>query len=669
MNKIINASRIRWFLALPLLIVFLLSIQTNEASESSPVDLISTNSQIDEKILQLRPPPNPDKNVYFGDLHVHTANSFDAYTFGTISSPADAYRYAQGQAIPHPTGYQIQLSRPLDFYAVTDHAVFLGLLKEAADTTSQFSRYEIAKPLHDLNASVSNRFYSIMKRSNLFRPFAKAVSDGVEQGTIDPSLIEDVGRTVWQETIEAADDAYVPGSFTAFAGYEYTSSIDLYEKYLHRNVIFRDTKNLPPRLFSRVDSQDPEKLWDWMDRLRSNGVESLAIPHNSNISGGAAFSLNDYNGGPIDEEYANKRALNEPLTEITQVKGTSETHPLLSKNDEWAAFEAKTGHEGEELISNLKGSYVRDAYLRGLTLAEQGTTNPYKFGLIGSSDSHVSGGSDNEEKYFSKVGVLDGTAELRGSIPFNPFYGTILKLVRPNMIKKVDGKDYMAASSRIIHWSASGLAGVWAEENTRESIYDAFRRKETFGTSGPRIKVRFFAGYGLANAQLNSPNLVSEFYKRATSMGGTLKAEGEEEPVFLVWAISDALGAPLQRTQIIKGWLEDGEHQEKVYDVSCSDGLKVNSQTHRCPDNRARVNLNDCSYDKDAGASELKSLWQDPDFKAGQEAFYYARVLENPVCRWSTWDAIRNGEKPRSDLPSTIQERAWSSPIWYTKGS
>ena len=667
MNKIINASRIRWFLALPLLIVFLLSIQTNEASESSPVDLISTNSQIDEKILQLRPPPNPDKNVYFGDLHVHTANSFDAYTFGTISSPADAYRYAQGQAIPHPTGYQIQLSRPLDFYAVTDHAIFLGLLKEAADTTSQFSRYDIAKPLHNINNPASNRFLSIIKRANLFRPFATAVNDGVKEGNIDTSLIEEVGMSAWQETINAADDAYVPGSFTTFAGYEYSYSIDLYEKYLHRNVIFRNTENLPTRIFSRIDSQDPEKLWDWMDKLRSDGVESLAIPHNSNISGGAAFSLNDFNGGPIDEEYTNKRAFNEPLTEITQVKGTSETHPLLSKNDEWAAFEAKVGHEGEELISNLKGSYVRNAYLRGLTLAKKGITNPYKFGLIGSSDSHVGGGSDNEEKYFSKIGLLDGTAELRGSIPFNRFYGTLLKITRPNSLNKVDGKNYMAASSRIIHWSASGLAGVWAEENTREAIYSAFRRKETFATSGPRIKVRFFAGYGLANAQLNSPNLISELYKRATSMGGTLKAEGEEEPVFLVWAAADALGNSLQRVQIIKGWLENGEHQEKVYDVSCSDGLKVNSQTHRCPDNRARVNLNDCSYNKDLGAKELKTLWKDPEFKVNQEAFYYVRVLENPICRWSTWDAIRNDEKPRSDIPSTIQERAWSSPIWYAK--
>jgi len=632
-------------------------------------DIIS-EIQVDNDITKLRPTPTPNlnRNAYFGDLHVHTANSFDAYTFGTISTPTDAYRYAQGQAIPHPTGYEIQLSRPLDFYAVTDHAMFLGLLKEAADTSSEFSRYDLAKPLHNLNDSVNGGILSIIKRSGLFRPFGRAVNEGLKEGTIEKSLVEEVSRTVWQETIKAADDAYAPGVFTTFAGYEYTSSIDLYEKYLHRNVIFRDTKNLPARLFSRLDSQDPEKLWDWMDRLRNNGVESLAIPHNSNISGGATFSLNDYNGGPIDEAYTKKRAFNEPLTEITQVKGTSETHPLLSKNDEWAAFEVATAHEGEKLISNLKGSYVRNAYLRGLNLSEKGFTNPYKFGLIGSSDTHVGGGSDNEEVYFSKIGVLDGTPELRGSIPFNRFYGAILKIARPNSIAEVDDKNYMAVSKRLINFSASGLAGVWAEENTREAIYDAFRRKETFATSGPRIKVRFFAGYELSDAQLNSQNLLSELYKNAAAMGSTLLAEDKKSPSFLVWAIADVQGAPLQRTQVIKGWLENGEHREKVYDVACSDGLEVNAETNRCPENGARVNLNDCSYSGDVGANELKALWQDPDFKHGQEAFYYMRVLENPVCRWSTWDAVRNGEKPRSDISSTIQERAWSSPIWLIKG-
>ena len=401
-----------------------------------------------------------------------------------------------------------------------------------------------------------------------------------------------------------------------------------------------------------------------MNLMRSKGVESLAIPHNSNISGGAAFALTDYNGGPIDDEYTKKRAINEPLVEITQVKGTSETHPLLSKNDEWAAFETKTGMEEEKLISNLKGSYVRDAYLRGLSFVEKGLNNPYKFGLIGSSDTHVAGPSDSEEVFFSKVGILDATAELRGSIPFKRFYGTFLKALRPNILKEVDGKNYFSASERLIHFAASGLAGVWAEENTREAIYDAFRRKETFATSGPRMKVRFFAGYDLENSQLDDLTLIQDAYANSIPMGGTLNTESNKNPTFLVWAIADPEGAPLQRTQIIKGWLEDGEHKEKVYDVACSNGLSVDPSTNRCPDNEAWVDLSDCSISADSGSREMKVFWQDPEFQNGQNAFYYSRVLENPVCRWSTWDAVRVGEKPRSDIPATIQERAWSSPIW-----
>jgi hypothetical protein len=648
-----------------LLVVFMLIIAScSDANKSTNLEVSLHDKPLLEVQIQPRPLPNPDKNAYFGDLHVHTENSFDAYTFGTISTPVDAYKYAQGHAIPHPSGYHIQLSRPLDFYAVTDHGVFMGLMKEAANTSSEFSKYEFTKPLHNINESVGDGLFSLIKRSGLFRPFGEKIREGLDDGTIDGSLIDEVGRSVWQKTIKAADEAYAPGTFTTFAAYEYTSSFDLYDKYLHRNVIFKDTKDLPAKIFTRADSQDPEELWDWMDLLRSRGVESLAIPHNSNISGGAAFALNDYNGGPIDEEYAKKRFLNEPLVEITQVKGTSETHPLLSKNDEWAAFEVKTGIE-EKLVSNLqKGSYVRDAYLRGLSLAEKGLTNPYKFGLIGSSDSHVGGPSDTEEVYFSKVGLLDGTAELRGSIPFNRFYGTFLRIVRPNIFKEVDGRNYFAVSDRLVNFSASGLAAVWAEENTREAIYDAFRRKETFATSGPRIKVRFFAGYDLENSKLDEHSLIQDAYAKSIPMGGTLNIEGSKNPTFLIWAIADPLGAPLQRTQIIKGWLEDGEHKERVYDVACSDGLSVDSETYRCPDNEAWVDLGDCSISADSGARELKVFWQDPDFKNDQEAFYYSRVLENPVCRWSTWDAIRAGEEPRSDLPATIQERAWSSPIW-----
>ena len=625
-------------------------------------DVIKEQSYEDFQ-LQSRPPANPDKNAYFGDLHVHTANSLDAYTFGTITSPTDAYRYAQGDAILHPSGYQIQLSRPLDFYAVTDHAYFLGLLNEAADTNTEFSRYEVSQPLHDLNNPAGTGFISLMKRANLFRPLARSIVEGIENEEIDRSLVSKIGRSVWQETIEAADNAYRPGLFTTFAGYEYTSGTGIYDNYLHRNVIFRSTQNLPLNLFSR-DDPDPEKLWDWMDRLRENGIESLAIPHNTNLSGGVAFSLYDFNGGPIDQEYVKKRSLNEPLVEITQTKGTSETHPFLSKNDEWAAFETKSGVKDEELVSNIKGSYVRDAYLRGLTLEEKGIGNPFKFGLIGSSDTHVSGPSESEEFFFSKAGLLDGEPDLRGSIPFSRFYGTFLKIAQPEMFKEVDGRNYFAASTRLIHFSSSGLAGVWAEENTREAIYDALRRKETFATSGPRMKVRFFAGYNFENFQLNDLSLIQDAYKTSMPMGGTLNIDSNKNPTFLVWAIADPLGAPLQRTQIVKGWLEDGEHKEKVFDVACSDEMNVDPSNHRCPDNNAWVDLTDCSISADSGSREMKVFWQDPEFKINQKAFYYARVIENPVCRWSTWDSIRNGQKPRSDIPSTIQERAWSSPIW-----
>ena len=647
-----------------IVIAFIILINACSENNENP-KFIEVEEQ--DSFFQPRPEPNPDKNAYFGDLHVHTSNSFDAYTFGTLASPSDAYRFAQGEAIPHPTGYEIQLKKPLDFYAVTDHAVFLGIIKEAADTSSEFSKYEFTEPMHNLNENVSNSIFSILKRSGLFRGFGGALQEGLENGSVDGELIQSVGNSVWQKTIKAADDAYKPGVFTTFAGYEYTSSVDLYDKYLHRNVIFKDTKNLPVKIFSRADSQDPEELWNWMDIQREAGVESLAIPHNSNISGGAAFSMSDYNGGPIDEAYVKQRLRNEPLVEITQAKGTSETHPFLSKNDEWAAFEAITNMPQENNINNLKGGYVRDAYLRGLTLSDKGLTNPFKFGVIGSSDTHVAGGSYTEETHFSKIGLLDGEPYLRGSVPYEGFYGFFTKLLRPDSIVEVDGNNYLGVSARLIRFGSSGLAGVWAEENTRESIYEAFRRKETFGTSGPRIKVRFFAGYDLEDSKLDDLSLIQDAYAKNTPMGGTIIQEKNNSPRFLVWAISDPLGAPLQRAQIIKGWLEDGEHREKVFDVACSDGLSVNPITHRCPDNDATVNLDDCSISSDKGDSEIKTFWKDPEFRQDQDAFYYSRVLENPTCRWSTWDAMRDNESPRSDIPATIQERAWSSPIWYTK--
>jgi hypothetical protein len=621
-----------------------------------------------QKADQSRPMPNQDRNAYFGDLHVHTTLSFDASAFGTTASPADAYRYAQGETIRHPSGFEVQMAQPLDFYAVTDHGVFLGLINEAADTSTPISQYDFAEPYHNINESVDGGLLDLSKRSKVFYGFISSVVASLLDGTITNSVINDVSNAAWIETVEAANEAYNPGTFTTFAAYEFTSSTAQSEA-LHRNVIFRGTQRLPAVPFSRFNSINPEGLWDWMDALRKQDIESLAIPHNSNGSNGAMFMFTDWAGKAIDQEYADQRLRNEPLVEITQVKGTSDTHPLLSKNDEWANFEIFPLRTSTRLLSDPAGSYVRNAWLRGLSLSESAadstTVNPYKFGVIGSSDTHTGAASTQEDNYFGKIGSFDSTAEKRGSVPASFLYGTLVKLAASEMVEKVDDKTYLDFSG-YKYWGASGIAGVWADENTREAIYDALRRKETFATSGTRIKVRFFAGYELNDAPLSSPDLVSIAYQSGATMGGTLRASGDRQPTFLTWAVADPNTARLQRVQIIKGWLENGEHKERVYDVACSDGLSVDPDTNRCPDNGARVNLDDCSITADVGAGELKTLWQDPNFTPGQEAFYYARVLENPVCRWSTWDAIRAGQTPRSDLSSTLQERAWSSPIWYS---
>lgn len=617
---------------------------------------------VNEEIVTLRQPPNPDRNAYFGDLHVHTAYSFDAYVFGTTSTPYDAYRYAKGQTLHHPSGYNVKLQQPLDFYAVTDHAMFLGLVKEAANTDTEFSRYPVAEPLHNINADGNMNSLSLTKRGRAFASFVPGTIAGLLDGSIDADVADAVTKSAWLDTVQAANEAYIPGQFTTFAAFEYTSSTDD-RGNLHRNVIFRDTHKLPAIPFSRFNSQNPEGLWDWMDGLRRQGIESLAIPHNANGSNGQMFKLTDWAGNPLDDNYAEQRLRNEPLVEVTQVKGTSDTHPLLSKNDEWANFEIAPYRVATKLYSEPAGGYVRDAYLRGLSLSAEGVINPYRFGLVGSSDTHTGAISQDEETFFSKAGMLDGTPELRGSIPASFLYGTVMKLSEPDMVTEVDGKTYLASSS-FEYWSASGLAGVWARENTREAIYDAFRRKETFATTGPRMKVRFFAGYDFTDDQLDSPSLVSSAYRNGVAMGSEL-AGADTAPAFIVWATADPNGTALQRVQVIKGFIDNGVHQERVFDVACSDGLQVDPVSQRCPDNGARVNLEDCSITRDSGASELKTLWRDPEFDARHEAFYYVRVLENPSCRWSTWDAIRAGVSPRSDLPATLQERAWSSPIWY----
>jgi len=612
------------------------------------------------------PPPNPERTAYFGDLHVHTEYSFDAYNFGTTATPYDAYRYARGEAIMHPSGFEVQLRTPLDFYAVTDHAMFLGLVKEAADTSTEFSKYAVAKSIHDINNPDNMGITSTINRVQNFGSFIPDTLAGIQQGTIDGELVNDVIRRAWLDTIAAADQYNDPGNFTTFVAYEYTSATDD-RGNLHRNVIFRGSDKLPAVPFSRLNSQNPEGLWDWMDDLRAQGIESLAIPHNSNGSNGQMFKLVDWAGNPLDDAYADRRLRNEPLVEITQIKGTSDTHPLLSPNDEWADFEIYSLRVGTTLHSEPSGGYVRQALQNGLALEAKGVRNPFRFGLVAASDTHVAASSDDESTFFSKAGLLDGESLGRGSTPVPFLYGAVIRLLAPEILTEVDGKTYITGGG-FESWSASGIAGVWAEENTREAIYDAFRRKETFATSGPRIKVRFFASTEFAPDILEDSNLVASAYAQGIPMGGEFETDGVA-PSFIVWASGDPRGTPLQRVQVIKGYLRDGETSEQIYDVACSDGLEPDPETHRCPDNGAKVNLADCSISTDAGDTEMLSLWQDPDYDADIDAFYYTRVLENPTCRWSTWDALREGVEPRADLHKTIQERAWSSPIWVRQGS
>jgi hypothetical protein len=577
--------------------------------------------------------PNPQRNAYFGDLHVHTQYSFDAFVFGVRAMPEDAYRFARGDAISHPSGYEIQLrGGQLDFIAVTDHSEYLGILPALADPEHPLSRLPIARVVSG-DTGLSTR--------QAFETFGPSLLAGQIVPEIDDA---EVNTSAWHEIIEAAERNYEPGRLTTFIGFEYTS-LPAYQN-LHRNVIYRSGA-VPEIPFSAFDSQNPEDLWEWLDQRRADGMEALAIPHNSNASNGQMFKLETWAGEPLDADYAARRMRNEPIVEVTQVKGSSDTHPLLSPNDEWAEFEILPYMLGTTTPSEVPGSYAREALLNGLEMEVEGGFNPYRFGLIGSSDNHNAGGSFSETDYFGKVGVMDGEPQRRASVPLDS--------------PGPDGEIYADTYYRF--WGASGLAGVWAEENTRESIFNALRRKETFATTGPRIRVRFFAGYQITDALIDDPDLVTRAYAGGVPMGGDLTADGDRAPRFLAWAMRDPNSAPLQRLQIVKGWVEGGETAEQVFDIACSDGLAPDPETHRCPDNGATVDLSDCSIPDRLGAAELKALWIDPE--PVSPAFYYLRVLENPTCRWSTWDAVRAGVEPRLELPKTIQERAWSSPIWF----
>jgi hypothetical protein len=580
------------------------------------------------------PKDNPLKDVYFGNFHVHTAYSFDGVTNGCITGPDDAYRWAKGEAIPGGgDGTPLKIKVPLDWYMVSDHAEFLGVFKKMADPESPLSKLEIAKRVTSDDQKVA------------FEAYSQVLND-MSAGKVDPDLNDpDVVKTIWQEVVKTANDHYEPGKFTTFAGFEWTSNPG--KRNLHRVVVFRDSKTVPEMPFSSIDSDKPEELWKWMDNLRSNGTTLLAIPHNGNASDGLMFPMEtSYGGSALTKQYTETRMRNEPVYELTQIKGTSETHPKLSPNDEFAGFEIwdYTLSTDAKPPKNKKGGYMREALTRGLKLQAEGKGNPFKYGLIGDSDTHNSASTVEEDNYTGKFGMEnDPKHRLEGPPGFEE-----------------------ANKRQIREFSSGGLAAVWAKANTREAIFDAVKRKETYATSGPRMKLRVFAGYDFKPEMLKSGDWLQQASDGGVPMGGDLPAANGKAPVLVIQAMKEADGANLDRIQVIKGWSKDGETQEKIYDLVCSNGRKINDKNQCDKPVGNTVNAKEATYTNTIGEPQLSAVWTDPDFDASAHAYYYVRLLQIPTPRWSTYDAKTLGVAPRDDLPVSIQERAWSSPIWYT---
>jgi hypothetical protein len=582
-----------------------------------------------------RPPPNPERNAYFGDVHVHTGWSFDAFTNGSRTTPTDAYAWAQGREITNSgMGGKIQIQTPLDFYMVAEHAEFMGVFNQMSDPSSPLSKTEIAKGVNSPDPNVR------------MQTFAGVLRD-MSTGNLDPALTDTtLARSVWTEIVKAADAAYRPGHFTTFAGFEWTANPE--KRNLHRVVVFRDTQKLPDMVLSSLESEDPETLWKWMDDLRAKGSALLAIPHNGNASDGRMFEMVKFDRRtPIDAAYNSTRARNEPLYEITQIKGTSETHPDLSPNDEFAGFEQwdYTLSADYERPKNRAGSFARKALLDGMSQEAAGKGNPFKYGFIGDTDTHNAAGSNEEYNYTGKFAFENEAAHRLNGVPGQP----------AGQVQQVQ------------EFSSGGLAGVWAEENTREAIYDAMSRKETFGTSGTMIKVRLFGGWDFGPADANGAGLAKAGYARGVPMGGDLPAGPGKAPTFLVAASKDPRSGNLDRVQIVKGWLDgSGKQHEQVYDVAWGGDRAPDPKSGKLPPVGDTVDPATAEYTNTIGSSELVAAWTDPDFDPAERAFYYARVLEIPTPRWSTRDAVKLGIPVPKGLPVSIQERAWTSPIWYT---
>ena len=592
--------------------------------------------------------PYPEQDfpnrVLFGDTHLHTSYSPDAGMIGCRLGPEEAYRFARGETVTSSTGLSARLKRPLDFLVVSDHAECLGLGPAIQRADAEIMKIELGRKLVGL--------YEASKPEEAFNAFTKAHISGS-----NPLANEDLMQSAWISVAETADKYNEPGRFTAFIGFEWTSVPG--GRNLHRVVVLRDSADAATQVLpiSQYDSIDPERLWQWMSKYeKKTGGRVLAIPHNGNLSNGMMFDdVTLIEKNPLDRDYAERRSRWEPLYEVTQMKGDGEAHPLLAPDDEFADFETwdKGTLSGEAKTKEmLPQEYAREALKRGLAYEHKLGANPFKFGMIGSTDSHTALSTTGEDNFFGKVVALEpSTDPVRFEEPIAGRLGT---------------DESIRIYSR--QTSASGLCGVWARENTRESIWDAMARKEVFATSGTRLKVRVFAGYDFVEGDLDRSDFAKHGYEHGVPMGGDLAAAPlKKTPTFLVRAIRDADGANLDRVQIIKGWLDaDGNTHERIYDIAVSDGRQIGDDG-RCPKSVGNtVNVEEATYTNAIGDPYLQSFWRDPDFDAGQRAFYYVRAIEIPTPRWTTYDAKIFGVELPEDVPASIQERAYTSPIWYS---
>ena len=596
--------------------------------------------------------PYPQKtfpnNVYFGDTHLHTTYSTDAGMIGNTLGPEEAYRFARGEEVVQSHGLRAKLKRPLDFLVISDHAENLGLAPMISESNPDLLKSEFGRRVHDLvKADKGTQAYN-----EWIQPM-NARKDPLKG-------FKNIGQSMWHRITAAAEKYNEPSRFTALIGFEWTSMPN--GNNLHRNIIFRDGKDKADQIipFSQYDSVDPEDLWKWMNNYeKKTGGRLLAIAHNGNLSNGLMFddkTLTDKT--PIDRDYAERRRRWEPLYEVTQMKGDGEAHRLLSPTDEFADFETwDKGSFGNEAKTPemLAREYAREAYKRGLSYEAKLGLNPFKFGIIGSTDSHTSLATSSEDNFFGKVEALAPSDEP------DRFYEVVA-----GRFPSPDGKDLKQFAWQT---SASGLAAVWARENTRTAIWDAMARKEVYSTTGTRLRVRVFGGFDFKREDLTRSDFAEQGYKKGVPMGGDLtKAPEGKVPSFMIRALRDVDGANLDRVQIIKGWLaEDGKTYEKVYDVVWAGGKKRKRlATGKLHPVGNTVDVEKATFTNDIGEPFLETVWKDPNFDPKQRAFYYVRVIEIPTPRWTTYDAKFFGTKIPDGAPRFIQDRAYTSPIWYT---